>query len=138
MSFELGREGLVRFSGKAAKALEAYEWPGNIRELKNVVERAVYRANTSVVSAIIFDPFDNPYNRRSAASLPSAAASGSTAADPAATPTSFKTAVAQFERRLLKKALRDARFNQKKAAARMGLTYNQFRGLYRRHRSHIA
>ena len=31
----------VRFSDDAKQALLAYQWPGNIRELKNVIERAL-------------------------------------------------------------------------------------------------
>jgi PAS domain S-box-containing protein len=37
---ELGREGL-RLSQQQAEALQRHDWPGNIRELKNVIERAV-------------------------------------------------------------------------------------------------
>ena len=34
--------GLVRISPKAqVDAMRAYNWPGNIRELKNLIERAV-------------------------------------------------------------------------------------------------
>src|SRR5207247_306479 len=31
-----------RFTDAAVKGLEGYSWPGNIRELKNVVERLVF------------------------------------------------------------------------------------------------
>lgn len=41
MAFELGREALPAFAPSAVSALEEYEWRGNVRELKNVVERAV-------------------------------------------------------------------------------------------------
>jgi DNA-binding NtrC family response regulator len=36
---ELGRDGLS-LSPQAVRALDAYPWPGNIRELRNVLERA--------------------------------------------------------------------------------------------------
>ncbi len=42
----------------------------------------------------------------------------------------FETAIEEFKLKLLKDALQAAQFNQKKAAAIMGLTYHQFRGLY--------
>jgi DNA-binding NtrC family response regulator len=35
----------------AVAALEAYHWPGNIRELKNVVERAAVLSDDSVITA---------------------------------------------------------------------------------------
>jgi psp operon transcriptional activator len=137
MSFELGREGIAHFSDKAARALEEYSWPGNIRELKNVVERAVYRSDASVVTTITFDPFDNPFEIRAADSLP--AATSDQVADAVRAPKlkPFKEAIREYERQLIKKALQAAQFNQKKAAATMGLTYHQFRGLYRRHRAHL-
>ena len=138
MSFELGREGIVRFSSKAARALEEYFWPGNIRELKNVVERAVYRSNASVVTTITFDPFDNPFETRSADPSPAATPDQVADAVRAPKPKPFKKAIIEYERQLIKEALQAAQFNQKKAATMMGLTYHQFRGLYRRHRAHLS
>ena len=43
--------------------LDNYPWPGNVRELKNVVERAVYRADTSLIheADIVLDPFQAPF-----------------------------------------------------------------------------
>jgi two-component system response regulator AtoC len=38
---EMGREGAVTVSPEAMDCLHNYAWPGNIRELKNVIERAV-------------------------------------------------------------------------------------------------
>src|SRR5690606_28073583 len=60
---ELGREYFPGFSKAAAKALQEYDWPGNIRELKNVVERCVYQCEDpdQAVDDIVFDPFASPY-----------------------------------------------------------------------------
>lgn len=45
---ETGRK-LQGFSPEAAEKLQAYSWPGNIRELKNVIERAVVLARGAFV-----------------------------------------------------------------------------------------
>ncbi len=58
------------FSPQAMDALMEYPWPGNIRELKNVVERMVYRARAEhqstgstrtesrvVIHEVVFNPF---------------------------------------------------------------------------------
>ncbi len=49
-----GREfagGKVRFSGGASAALETYPWPGNIRELRNTVERACLLSRGEIILA---------------------------------------------------------------------------------------
>lgn len=38
----------VRFSEDALSVLESYDWPGNLRELKNVVQRASIMANETI------------------------------------------------------------------------------------------
>ena len=37
-------------SGKALDALGRYEFPGNVRELKNIIERAAYRDTTNEIT----------------------------------------------------------------------------------------
>lgn len=138
MSFELGREGIPRFSNNATRTLENYSWPGNIRELKNVVERAVYRSEAAVVTTITFDPFEDPFKTRSdypkGAPMPDQAAETTRVSKPKC----FAEAIREVERQLLKDALQAAQFNQRKAAAILGLTYHQFRGVYRRHRAQLS
>ena len=60
MALELRHEEIPHFSEQAMAALENYDWPGNVRELKNLVERAVYRSDSPVISRIDFDPFRSP------------------------------------------------------------------------------
>ena len=48
------------FTDAAQASLRDYRWPGNVRELKNVVERAVSRAEGRLIENIIFDPFLAP------------------------------------------------------------------------------
>jgi len=49
----LAREkGLNRLSEKALGQLSAYDWPGNIRELSNVLERAILRAKGDTIREV--------------------------------------------------------------------------------------
>jgi psp operon transcriptional activator len=139
MAFEVGRDAIARFSQRALATLEAYHWPGNIRELKNVVERAVYRSESPVINDIIFNPFENPYataqpaEKAIAKEIKPAASTQASSADE----TDFKPfhdAVRELKVRLLGNALVKANFNQKKAARILGMTYHQFRALYRKYR----
>lgn len=143
MAFELGREDVPQFSDAARAVLDHYPWPGNVRELKNVVERAVYRADTSLIheADIVLDPFQTPFQ-------PAPQASGEREEEPAVFPRTVSTnesassmpftqAVQEFECRLLANGLRATRYNQKQAAERLGLTYHQFRGLYRKYEERL-
>jgi psp operon transcriptional activator len=135
MAVELGWEEIPGFSKGAIAALESYAWPGNVRELKNVVERAVYRATSLTVSDIVFDPFYSPFENESEAP-------GDVIEKPAPQTEGLdglmhqplKDAVWELKVRMLENALQKTKFNQKKAAQRLGLTYHQFRGLYRQYR----
>jgi psp operon transcriptional activator len=133
MAGELGLSFRPRFSAAALAALEAHPWPGNVRELKNVVERAVYRAEGEVVTEIIFDPFGpSPAAAAAVTPLPSPLSSPEVIeADPLARP--FEETMRSTEVRLIKTALGRVRFNQRRAAVLLGLTYDQFRGLLKKH-----
>jgi len=63
MARELEFELFSGFTEKAKRSLLDYHWPGNIRELKNVVERSVYRSNNPHVPVheLIIDPFESPF-----------------------------------------------------------------------------
>ena len=63
MAVELEWPNWPGFSTRAVVELETYRWPGNVRELRNVVERAVYRAEDPErpIDAIQFDPFHSPW-----------------------------------------------------------------------------
>ncbi|MCF8043110.1 MAG: phage shock protein operon transcriptional activator [Desulfarculaceae bacterium] len=131
MAGEMGWGGPPGFSPAVREQLAAHAWPGNVRQLKNVVERAVYRSGGREITSFDFDPFASPF-----APLPPEKASRQKAppdAPPSASPLPFKQAVADYERRLVKQALDAARFNQRQAADLLGLTYHQLRGLLRKH-----
>lgn len=139
---ELKRALFPGFSSAATSALLGHFWPGNVRELKNTVERSVYRSSRpdEPVREILFDPFASPF-----APLPGAvdaddSAPVSIAAPPGPEvqalpemPLDFKATVAEFEEALLTRALDRAQHNQRVASELLGLSYDQLRGLVRKH-----
>ncbi len=136
MAFELGRAEVAQLSEDALAALQGHSWPGNVRELKNVVERAVYRADSPVITTIEFNPFGASLSAPAAAAArkpegPGRHEEAIHTADLMRRP--LKEAVRDLEIALLKRALEEARHNQRQAARILGLTYHQFRGLYRKH-----
>jgi psp operon transcriptional activator len=141
MAFELGRAEVPSFSDEAVVALEHYSWPGNVRELKNVVERAVYRAETALITAIVFDPFQAAFVSSESASegqTRQRRAEMETQATTVRRDKPLTEAVQELEVRLLRQALEEARYNQRKAAQLLGLSYHQFRTLYRKYREIAA
>ena len=136
MALELGWDEMPVFSDEAIEVLEGYPWPGNIRELKNVVERAVYRSDTVTISHIDFHPFQAPYKNPPPAVSITTPSPERASADPDVWPSQpLKAAVWELQVRMLETALGKTRHNQKKAARILGLTYHQFRGLYRRYQA---
>jgi len=139
MAVELERSQSPRFSRKARSQLHHYHWPGNIRELKNVVERAVYRSDEDRIETIELNPFTNSHLQASRP-LPSSTpiADGDQADESSEfSGQSLKAAVSRIEIRMLKQALAKTRFNQKQAAGLLGLSYDQLRGLMRKHGDHL-
>jgi len=131
MSGELGLELFEGFSESAREMLLDFSWPGNVRELKNVVERAVYSSLgiDEPISEINFDPFDSPWR-------PGGAVEESPAASTLHPPSEaydFKEHIQNTEIGLLQAALKKCRFNQKKTAKYLGMTYHQLRGYLRKY-----
>ena len=138
MLFELGIDEALTFSSEAVQSLENYSWDGNVRELKNVIERAVYRAGSGRIEKIDFNPFISPYYD-SQVQEPHTVSSEP---EPESSPVvnidrGFRDMVAGYEQQLLRQALEIGKYNQKKSAALLGLTYDQFRGLLRKYRDEI-
>lgn len=108
--------------------LAAYDFPGNVRELKNVIERAVYSATgTRLTGEDIEAALPAP---RQGEPVPALWQVGSYV-DDVSLPLGNR--VDAFERALCKEALERTRYNQKEAAALLGMTYDQFRQRYRKY-----
>lgn len=159
MAREMEMELFSGFTEKARRTLLEYEWPGNIRELKNVVERAVYRTNNPhlPVHEIVLDPFESvfrPKNRvktNDRVTTETSPVTGPTvpvAATPEVSqpvkqtnelpeivdyPIDLKERSQQYEIDMIKQALADSQFNQKKTAEKLSLTYHQLRGYLKKY-----
>jgi psp operon transcriptional activator PspF len=134
MCKELGLAYFPGFSVNAQADLLEYSWPGNIRELKNAVERSVYRHQDSEqpLEHILLDPFASPY-RLNVTTTEISAPPPPNRSEPAKFPLDFKQACSEQEIRWIKAALQKAKFNQKDAAPLLGLTYHQLRALLRKY-----
>jgi psp operon transcriptional activator len=130
MAGELGKDLFNGFSERAQNELLDYAWPGNVRELKNVVERAVYTCldYDQAVSDIIFDPFDSPWRPVTQSSNDKAETENLPDK-----PYNFKQQMQEEEIRRIKSAMEQCRFNQKKAAEFLDMTYHQLRGYLRKY-----
>lgn len=128
----LGIETFNGFADSAEQALLEYHWPGNVRELRNAVERSLFAAGTdnAPVERVIIDPFDSPYRPGRDVEAPTPAIERDGDELPA---TGFRESVADYERRLLDRALSVTRHNQAAAARHLSLDYHQFRRLLKRH-----
>ena len=169
MASDLGMDYFPGFSEQAVEVLMGHAWPGNIRELKNTVERSVYRArdDEAAVDMITLDPFEAPW--RPASKRP--ADNGTSGSDESGEsgkgdggveigvekgaaprskgtdssgrdadgmgdisfPLDLKQSVRDYEIKLINAALTASKFNQKKTAASLGITYHQLRGLLKKH-----
>lgn len=135
---ELGRLFFPGFTVEATARMLAYPWPGNVRELKNAVERSVYRSDDpdAPIDAIVFDPFDSPFSNTPEAPSPDVAPEAPATAKGKASfplPTDLKAHIENIEIRALEQAMDAAQYKQSAAAKLLGLSYNQLRGLLRKH-----
>jgi two-component system NtrC family response regulator len=94
-------------SPEVVAALSAYDWPGNIRELANVIERAVLLCDGSTITESHL-PAEILRARR----------------DPAIPD---ETTLRGTERAMILRALQDHRWNQTRAAVALGITRDNLR-----------
>jgi two-component system, NtrC family, response regulator AtoC len=99
-------------SEEAIRRLMEYNWPGNVRELENVIERAVVLSRGQIITSREL-PFGDHESGEGE--------EGEGEADAKGDSSFFKKSVAQFEKDLIMKALRDANGNRSKAAEMLGI-----------------
>jgi two-component system response regulator PilR (NtrC family) len=99
----------TQLSADALQALQAYSFPGNVRELENVLERALALTNGSVIEVV-----DLQLAQRSGASE-------------GTTPINLQDRLDQVEREAILGALEQTRFNRTAAAKLLGITFRALR-----------
>ncbi len=100
------------FAKRTVEAMMDYYWPGNVRELRNIVERLYLYSSEDVIGP---------------SALPPEITGTKITGD------SFDEKVEEFKRQLVMAALAEAGGNQKEAAERLKMTYDQFRHFYRKY-----
>lgn len=104
----------LKLSDEALEVLEQYPWPGNIRELENLVERLMAIGKKGVIR--IDDlPLDLLLDVDTLVDLDK---------NPALAKTSFKAAMMRFEKDLIIRCLQASKSNKSKAAEIMGIHRN--------------
>lgn len=99
----------VEVSAEVMGQMMAYEWPGNVREMENVLERSFLLSTGAVIDRLHFDgtsPADAAGDRHDNTTLREAK----------------RRAADEIERRLLREALARHRGNVRNAAQELGLT----------------
>ena len=99
-------------SEEAIRRLIEYNWPGNVRELENVIERAVVLSRGQIITSR-----ELPFGDHEAGD----GEDSDSGDEPKGDSSFFKKSVAQFEKDLIMKALRDANGNRSKAAEMLGI-----------------
>jgi DNA-binding NtrC family response regulator len=112
ISAELGRPPAAGLSSAAIRRLQAHSWPGNIRELRNVLERAVLMNESSALDPadLGFD-FERPRRETGPGSM----------------------TLRQAERVLIERVLQEERGHVGRAAQRLGISRSS---LYQRIQKH--
>lgn len=139
MSIELSWNSFAGFSEAALTELKQHPWPGNIRELKNCIERSVFRQGESEepLESIIIDPFPKHSEMtlvKDEIEVDPVISNQQAPSDSLIrSELGFKDAINQLEKELLIEALKQHQQSQKRAATALGLSYGQIRGLMKKH-----
>ncbi len=110
--------------------LRDYDWPGNVRQLENTIERAVALEMTEELHVEI--PTERQKNKPNAAAA-AAGAGGNGMVTMSASGIDMEAYVADLERSLLQQALKQSDGVQTKAAELLKLSYRSFRHLMKKY-----
>jgi two-component system response regulator PilR (NtrC family) len=102
-------------SGEAMEVLKTHNYTGNVRELINILQRAVTMCDGSIIQAddLLLEHVE---------------VQGSTTAESEKQDDqSLDTYMEEIEKRMLEEALRNARYNKTRAAEQLGISFRSFR-----------
>ncbi|WP_428311276.1 sigma-54-dependent transcriptional regulator [Hydrocarboniphaga sp.] len=109
----------------ALQKLAAYDFPGNVRELENVLERAITLSDGQRISAddlqLRSAARDTSAEPRAQPAAQAAADSGSGGAAP------LDARIEEIEKHAIREALEKARYNKTRAAELLGMSFRQLR-----------
>jgi two-component system response regulator PilR (NtrC family) len=120
------QKSILRISQDSLDALKAFDWPGNVRQLENTIERAV-AMETGNELRIDLDA-DRPRARAAAAS-----SNGHSSPDVPSDGIDFEKYVAGVERSLIESALQQSGGVQIRAAELLKVSYRSFRHLLKKY-----
>jgi two-component system, NtrC family, response regulator PilR len=109
-------------SQEAMQALQSYGFPGNVRELENIIERSLTLTTSGVITrehvklrpATVF-------------AIPASGADAATATHPGGPPHALGEQLEDMERAAIIKALEQTRYNKTAAAKLLGMTFRALR-----------
>ncbi len=110
-------------AASALDALASYGFPGNVRELENILERALALAEADSIGASDLR-LPQPISRQ-AAGTDAPAQEAVMDIDPASS--ALPSYIEQMERAAIQKALEENRWNKTKTAAKLGITFRALR-----------
>jgi len=114
-----------KLTADALHSLEAYDFPGNVRELENILERATAMSDGERIEAADL-MLPQRLARRDAAPQP-AQAGMATPPPPATSDGGLDDYISNLERSAIMKALEESRYNKTAAARKLGITFRALR-----------
>jgi two-component system, NtrC family, response regulator PilR len=120
---------ILRMDKKSLEALCGYDWPGNVRQLENTIERAVAMEMSEELH--VEQPAERPKARAAAVGGGNGIEIEADAVLPAGV--GMESYVADIERTLLQNALEKSNGVQTKAADLLGISYRSFRHLMKKY-----